>query len=76
MYFAKPIFAFDVVYNRETTENRADYFKDEHELLGLVDNMDDNTSCAKGASMQEIATRRYRWDVITNKYVELYKSKS
>ena len=75
MYFAKPIFAFDVVYNRETTENQANYFKDENELLELIDNMDDNTSRAKGASMQEIAERRYRWDVITNKYVGLYKSK-
>lgn len=26
MFFNKPILAYDVIYNRETTENKADYF--------------------------------------------------
>ena len=72
MYFAKPIFAFDVIYNRETTENKADYFKNEEELLGLLEHTDDDVCCPKGIAMREIAERRYRWKVIAEKYEGLY----
>ena len=72
MYFVKPIFAFDVIYNRETTENKADYFKNEEELLGLLEHADDDTCRSKGMAMREIAERRYRWKVIAEKYEGLY----
>lgn len=72
MYFAKPIFAFDVIYNRETTENKADYFKSEEELLGLLEHADDDVCRSKGIAMREIAERRYRWKVIAEKYEGLY----
>ena len=71
MYFGKPIFAFDVIYNRETTENKAAYFKDEKGLLELFH--EDAAACLNnGLAMREIAERRYRWDVIAGKYEKLY----
>ena len=35
MFFGKPILAFDVIYNRETTEQKADYFSSA-EMLGTL----------------------------------------
>lgn len=72
MYFAKPIFAFDVVYNRETTENKAVYFGSVEELLSLLDNQDSVALRQVGEVMAEISRRRYRWRVITDKYERLY----
>lgn len=68
MFFGMPILAFDVVYNRETTENKAYYFKDADSLLSLLgaDSLD-------GSAMQEIAGRRYMWKEISRQYADLYR---
>lgn len=71
MFFKKPIIAFDVVYNRETTENKATYFKD---VVGLISclqcsdaDLKNNADC-----MYEIAQRRYKWNIIAKQYEALY----
>ena len=72
MFFAKPIIAFDCIYNRESTENKADYFNSSDELIKLLDNtLSDFENNAK--SMAEIAQRRYRWETIAKQYENLYK---
>ncbi len=68
MYCACNILAFDIVYNRETTENKAFYFSDETEILKLLENSDSNS-----ATMYNIACRRYKWSVVAKQYEELYK---
>lgn len=72
MYFGRPIFAFDVVYNRETTENKADYFKTVDELRNLV-NKQMEVFDRNADSMLEIASRRYRWSIIARKYEDCFK---
>lgn len=71
MFFAKPIIAFDCIYNRESTENKAEYFQSSDELIDIVKDslrkFDNNA-----ASMQEIADRRYRWTTIARQYENLY----
>jgi len=67
MFFGIPIIACDVVYNRETTENRAAYFRDGDELLALL-----RGALPDGALMQEIARRRYTWRYISEQYVSLF----
>lgn len=67
MFFGKPILAFDVVYNRATTCERAYYFKDVNGLLALL-NHDD----LEGKSMKEIAQEHYTWEKIASQYEELY----
>ncbi len=66
MSFGKPIIAFDVVYNRETTENKAYYFNDCTELIKLLHEDKD------GAAMKEIAQRRYTWKHIAMQYEAIY----
>lgn len=67
MFFAKPILTFDVVYNRETTENKAYYFKTVKQLIDLIALPD-----KEGESMKEIALRRYTWKHIAKQYEALY----
>lgn len=69
MFFGMPILAFNVVYNRETTENKAYYFKNVDELMKLLEcrNLD-------GTPMLEIANRRYLWETISKQYAELYRN--
>lgn len=71
MFLGLPIIAFDVVYNRATTEEKALYFKDAKSLADMIVNKEPQfTQVAK--DMKEIADRRYRWEVIAKKYSELY----
>ena len=71
MYLGLPIVAFDVVYNRATTEDMALFFHDVPSLCKAV-------CCGRkealllSGKMKEIADRRYRWEIISQKYSELY----
>lgn len=63
-----PILAYDVGYNRETTEDEAMYFSDAQGLLNIINDMTDDRACKIAKSMKAIATRRYTWEVIARKY--------
>lgn len=73
MYLELPIFAFDVSYNRVSTENSAFYFKDTETLKNLIKQT--NQSALKNCSltMKKIAERRYSWKKIAHKYSILIK---
>lgn len=68
MFFAKPIIAFDCIYNRESTENKAIYFSSATDLSSKLTNIQQSI----GDELLEIANRRYRWEQITNQYENLY----
>jgi hypothetical protein len=67
MFFGKPILAYDVVYNRETTEGKAEYWHTSDELLKLVS---DNSHDA--AVLSSIANEKYTWRRIACQYENLY----
>ncbi len=71
MFFGIPVFAFDVVYNRETTGNKADYFGDQVQLQ-VLSASDPAALSPIGEAMAEIARRRYTWKEISGQYEELY----
>lgn len=71
MFFGVPIFAYDCIYNRESTENKAMYFDCSGSLIDLV-NKDRKKWERIGYDMAEIADRRYRWDVIVKQYEQLF----
>ena len=64
---------FDVIYNRETTENRAYYFDTVENLMDLLMKKDEWNVC--GENMKEIAQRRYLWNIIAKQYESLYECK-
>lgn len=67
MFFGRPIFAYDVVYNRETTLNKAYYFKDSCELAELI-----KRAVPNGSELQSLAKKRYTWKRIAEQYEALY----
>ena len=72
MFLGLPIFAYGVNYNRETTENSAVYFSDAMELQTLIKNIDESNLKSIGNKMSEISNRRYRWNLICDKYAQLF----
>ena len=71
MFLGLPIVTFDVVYNRATTEGKALYFTDVASLREVVRNRTMDFP-ALAQQMKEIADRRYRWQLIAEKYAQLY----
>jgi len=69
MHFNKNILAFDCNYNRASTEDKANFFSNETQLIQLItqehliNNADD---------MKEIAQRRYTWDIVKQQYFDLF----
>ena len=71
MYLGLPVIAFQVSYNKTTTENKALYFTDADNLVNSIKTIPVTTLKEIGAKMQSIAKRRYTWKRITNAYAHL-----
>ena len=67
MHFGLPIVAFDCIYNRYTTEDRARYFSSVEALARVVAEPE---VPGAGEKMREIARRRYNWNQISEQYFE------
>lgn len=70
MFFGRPLIAFDCIYNRETTENKADYFKDVNSLKSIISS--NRNFIENGEIMKEIAEDKYKWSYISKQYESLY----
>lgn len=67
MFFGRPILAFNIVYNRETTHHKAKYYQNSKELLRYIENIPDN-----GNKMSQVAWRYYTWKRVAKEYEALY----
>ncbi|ATL46242.1 glycosyl transferase [Chitinophaga caeni] len=72
MYAGMPILAYDVIYNRYTTENRAEYFKDQAEIIAKVNLLSNERLQCMAVDMRNIAIERYKWNTIVEKYRSLF----
>lgn len=72
MFFAKPIFCYDVVYNRETTGNKGLYFQSAEQLRQLLNEPVSNY-LRYGKDMQAIAFNYYCWNKVAQQYELLFK---
>lgn len=68
MYLELPIIAFEVAYNKVTTENKALYFKDIEDLKYKIKNISMSTLKNMAYQMYQIAEKRYKWSLIAQKY--------
>lgn len=68
MYLGLPVLTFDISYNRTTTEGKAFYFKTADDIIHIVENTRINAFKQNSEQMQEVAHRRYTWEVIAQKY--------
>ena len=67
MFFGRPILSFDVIYNRETTKNKAHYYTNADDLQQLIKQGIDN-----GKDLKQIACEQYTWSKIAKEYEALY----
>jgi glycosyltransferase involved in cell wall biosynthesis len=72
MFLGLPVFAFDCVYNRYTTENQCLYWSNVDELYTYVTQWDKLQLHQMGKKMKMIADARYRWAGIVSKYEALF----
>lgn len=71
MHFGKPVLAFDCNFNRNTTEDKAFFFKTGEDLRQLMEQMDVTQAAKVGRDMLEIAQRRYTWKAVAQQYFSL-----
>ena len=67
-----PIVSFNVETNLKTTEEKALYFSNSNELERIIESLSVEKEEELSTSMKEIASRRYTWERISNKYLELF----
>lgn len=72
MYLKLPIIAYDVNFNRETTENKALYFTNSNDLQSIINGIKKLNLRKISKDLFEIAQRRYTWDNISLKYSKLF----
>jgi glycosyltransferase involved in cell wall biosynthesis len=73
MYLGLPVVAFDIDYNRETTENKALYFITPEDLIDIVVKGKTRFPEIKIA-LKDIAMARYRWEIIVKQYENILLS--
>lgn len=71
MFFEVPIVAYRVVYNIETTQNKALYFKDVEELRSIIQSKDNDLG-QQAENMRIIADNHYTWSAIVSQYETTY----
>ena len=76
MSLGLPVMAYDVVFNRATTENMAIYFDSTASLVGMLRDLGNLDLAANSLRMKELAKRRYSWAAIADKYAKLFEVES
>lgn len=71
MNLSLPVFAFDCAYNRETTFNKALYFKSTYELNELIKKTSKKSLKYIGRNMLDISKENYTWRIISGQYYDL-----
>lgn len=66
-----PVLAFDVDYNRHTTDGQALYWTGPEALTRLIESARPAELAANAAAMTEIAARRYRWATVSRQYRDI-----
>lgn len=68
MFFGKPIIAYNVIYNKATTFDKASYFSSSIDLRAILSS---GTLC-NGKELQHLAYGNYKWEQIVLQYEKLY----
>ncbi len=72
MYAGKPVIAYDAVYNRITTNDKAIYFKDKEALVKILREVSKTELEENKTNMENIARNRYNWKLVSDKYAGLF----
>lgn len=74
MYVGLPILAYDVDFNRATTQNKVIYFKDTKQLQNSTELLLNDETLRKKIveDVKAIARDKYNWERIINKYIKIF----
>lgn len=72
MYLQLPILAYDVDYNKETTQYKAEYFSTTENLIQILKTISSAQLEQNATQMKNIALKKYTWKLISKKYAELF----
>jgi glycosyltransferase involved in cell wall biosynthesis len=73
MSLSLPVIAFNVSYNKTTTENKTLYFSSSDDLIHHLSSLSDSKLEELRKEMKAIASRRYTWEIISRQYELLIK---
>lgn len=71
MHFGIPVFAFDVSFNRFSTDNQAVFFKSSKDLREKIEMADVSILATNGFTMKHLANERYTWEFVGGAYFNL-----
>lgn len=72
MHFGLPILAYDCIYNRFTTEDKAIFFKDTFTLRNVLESLlNSDMTTQIGIEMYRVAQERYTWDAVGRSYFDI-----
>lgn len=73
MWAGLPTFAFDISFNRHTTEQMALYFASADELVKLLKSFDGKWAKVCGNALKTVAHNKFRWSYVRTRYLKLFK---
>jgi len=73
MSLGLPILCFDVPTNRETTKEKAYFFKNNSELRNLIKLLSEEDLNNNAKEMKKIADTEYTWLSISSKYADMFR---
>lgn len=76
MHFGVPVVAFDCVFNRHTTADRALFFTGPRDLRKIIRELKPAVEREVGKALRQIARQRYTWRHIGSRYFELLNAAS
>ncbi len=65
------IAAYRVDYNIETTQGKALFFQNKHELINIIKNINSIDLDKIGNDLRNLSEEKYKWKIIAQKYEEL-----
>lgn len=74
MYLGLPILAFNVIFNKATTDDKAIYFEDQDSLVKALKELDIDRLSELARKMKSLGHFRYTWNIVANKYSYLFKA--
>jgi glycosyltransferase involved in cell wall biosynthesis len=72
MNLALPVFAFDSIFNRYTTNFEAAYFSNSQELKSILSSLNDEDLFLNGQRMLNLAKKYYTWKHICAQYAAVF----
>lgn len=74
MSLGLPVLAYDGKFNRETTQNEANYFRNHVQLIALLESASSDKFQGMGLEMRKIAQELYTWKQVSKHYQEVLRS--